>query len=168
MKSLAPTRRVLTAAVLTLIWCGLWGSVSIANVASGLALSVVVIAANRAVANPRGVRIIPLLHFTWLVLVDVALSTVHVALEIITPNDHTEEAILGVDLPRGGSDHLLLLSAVITLSPGTAVVETKADPGRLYVHILHVKRRGALETQARKLAELACAALPTADPGGGS
>lgn len=165
MKRPAPTRRIVTAAALTLIWCGLWGSVSVANAASGLVLSVVVLAAGGAVANPGGIRILPLLRFAWRVVVDLARSTVDVAVEIVTPTDRTEEAIIAVDLPDGGSDHLLLLSAAITLSPGTAVVEADGEAGRLYVHLLHVQRRQAVEAHARELAQLACEALPASKPG---
>lgn len=167
MRRKVPVRRVLTAAALTLIWCGLWGSVSLANVASGLALSVVVLAAGRAgaAANPGGIRVGPLLRFAWLVVVDLARSTVDVAVEILTPTDRTGEAIIAVDLPDGASDHLLLLSAAITLSPGTAVVEADSDAGRLYLHLLHVQRRREVEVHVRELADLACAALPNAEPG---
>lgn len=165
MKLPATTRLVLTAVALTLIWCGLWGSVSVANAASGLALSTVALGAGRAASRPGGIRILPLLRFTWLVLVDLARSTVDVAREIVTPTDRTEEAIIAVDLPDGGNDHLLLLSSAITLSPGTAVVEANGDTGRLYVHLLHVHRRHEVEAHARELTELACAALPTSRPG---
>lgn len=159
-------RRVVTTAGLVLVWCGLWGSVSIANLASGLVLSVVVLAADRGPTARHVIRFRPLLRFAWLVLVDLARSTVNVAIEIATPNDGTEEVIVAVDLPATGSEHMLLLSASITLSPGTAVVDVDRSSGRYYIHLLHGRLSAETVAHAHKLAKLACEALPTSSPMG--
>jgi len=159
-------RRAVTAAGLVMVWCGLWGSVSIANLASGLALSVVVLAADRGPTARHVIRFRPLPRFAWLVLLDLARSTVSVAIEIVTPNDGTEEVIIAVDLPATGSEHVLLLSASITLSPGTAVVDVDRSSGRYYIHLLHGRLSDETAAHARKLADLACEALPTSSPMG--
>ena len=157
-------RRVVTTAGLVMVWCGLWGSVSIANLASGLALSVVVLAADRGPTASHVIRFRPLLKFAWLVLVDLARSTINVAIEIATPNDGTEEVIVAVDLPATGSEHMLLLSASITLSPGTAVVDVDRSSGRYYIHLLHGRLSDETVAHAHELAKLACEALPTSNP----
>ena len=168
MKRYAGTqRRAVTTAGLTLVWCGLWGSVSVANVLSGLALSIVVLATDRGSTSRHVIRFRPLLRFAWLVLVDLALSTISVAVEIVTAGDRTEEVIVAVDLPVTGSEHMLLLSASITLSPGTAVIDVDRRTGRYYIHLLHGNKRTATVAHAHKLAELACKALPTSSPLGG-
>ena len=156
----------MTAAGLVMVWCGLWGSVSIANLASGLALSVVVLATDRGPTARHVIRFWPLLRFAWLVLVDLARSTINVAIEIATPNDGTEEVIVAVDLPATGSEHMLLLSASITLSPGTAVVDVDRSSGRYYIHLLHGSLSESTVAHAHKLAKLACEALPTSSPMG--
>lgn len=156
----------MTTAGLTVIWCGLWGSVSIANVVSGLALSVVVLNASRNAGGGGVIHVWPLLRFAWLVGIDLARSTFDVAVAILTPTDRTEEAIVAVDLPATGSEHLLLLSASITLSPGTAVVDVDAETGRYYIHLLHASKRETTVAHALRLGELACKALPTANPMG--
>jgi multicomponent Na+:H+ antiporter subunit E len=155
-----------TTAGLVLVWCGLWGSVSIANLASGLALSVVVLAADRGPTARHVISFRPLLRFAWLVFVDLARSTINVAIEIATPNDGTEEVIVAVDLPATGSEHMLLLSASITLSPGTAVVDVDRSTGRYYIHLLHGRLSDETVAHAHKLAKLACEALPTSRPMG--
>jgi len=143
---------------LTLVWCGLWGAISVANVASGLALSLLL---SLGWASGTGfIRLRPLLKFTWLVIVDLIRSTVDVAIEILTPPDRTEEAIIAVDLPATSNAHVLLLSAAITLSPGTAVVDVNPETGRYYIHLLHVNKLETTAAHAVQLGELACAALP--------
>ena len=71
-----------------------------------------------------------------------------------------------MDLPDTGSEHLLLLSAAITLSPGTAVVDVDHNTGRYYVHLLHVSKRESTVAHVHRIGELACRALPTARPMG--
>lgn len=160
-------RAVIVTVALVAAWCGLWGSVSIANVLGGLAVSVVVLASGLGPGTDGGIRFAPLLQLTWLVLVDLAASTANVAWEVLTKTDHTEEAIVAVETPIGSRAHMLVLVVAITLTPGTAVVDAKgADehgPGTLYLHLLHVDRREATAEHVRKLARLACAALPVPD-----
>ena len=155
------SRRAIMAAALTLIWCGLWGSISFANVASGVVVSVALLAAGFGLDGLGGIRFAPLVQLGWLVLVDLARSTVAVAYETLTPTNHTNEAIIAVDLPKESVHHQLLLVTAITLTPGTAVVEADGNTGRLYLHLLHAENRAATEAHTHRLADLACRALPS-------
>lgn len=153
-------RRLVSLVVLTLVWCGLWGNLSFANVAGGLVVAVAVLASGVGSPNEGGVRLGPLLRFAWLVLIDLVKSTVSVAVEIVTPTDRTDEAVIAVEVPREARDHLLLLSVAITLTPGTAVIDTDPDSGTLYLHLLHRRRRDVTVAHVEELVDLACAALP--------
>ena len=108
-----------------------------------------------------GVRLGPLLHFCWLVSVDIVVSTFSVVHEVVTPTDYTEEAIIAVPVPPGTRRHFLLLYGAITVTPGSAVVAAEEDGTMLYVHILHLDRRDAVTAHIGELAELANRALPT-------
>lgn len=154
-------RRMVTIVVLVAVWCGLWGTVSVANVASGLVVAVAVLATGFGSGVRGAVRPVPLARLVWLVAVDLVRSTYGVASEVITPTDHTREAIIGVELPPDGRAHTLLLTVAITLTPGTAVVDADPENDMLYLHLLHVERRAEVEAHTKRLAHLACAALPT-------
>jgi multicomponent Na+:H+ antiporter subunit E len=153
-------RRLLTLALLIGAWCAAWGEVSVANVLSG---AVVAVAATLIAGIEPGlgrIRIVPLLQFLWLVAVDLVVATATVAWEVLTPTDSTNEAIVGVDTSLDTRSHLLMLVVAITVTPGTAVVDMDVDTGRLYLHVLHANRLDATEAHVRRLAELACRALP--------
>lgn len=162
MSALLRPRRLTAIATLTLVWCGLWGEVTFANVFAGLAIAVGVIMAGVGTAGRGSVRPVPLLHLLWVVALDLVKSTVSVAGEIITPGDRTNESIIAVNVAPGGRDHLLLLIVAITLTPGTAVVDADPDSGTLYLHLLHDERRAATIEHVEQLARLVCDALPTA------
>jgi multicomponent Na+:H+ antiporter subunit E len=163
-------RRLLTLLLLVAAWSALWGAVSVANVLSGLIVAVAVTLAAGLEPGRGRIRIVPLAHFLYLVAVDLVVATASVAWEILTPTDYTEEAILAVDTSAESRSHLLLLVVAITVTPGTAVVDVDVDTGRLYLHLLHADRAAGTAEHVRRLAALACRALPVdpapaADPG---
>lgn len=154
-------RRGLTATTLVFAWCALWGNVSWANIGSGIVVAAAVIATGYGTPGRGAVRLVPLVRFGALVAADLVASTANVAREILTPTDYTDEAIVAVTVPTETRTHLLLLIVAITVTPGTAVVDADPDTGTLYLHLLHHKRRDTTATHVRRLAELACAGLPT-------
>jgi multicomponent Na+:H+ antiporter subunit E len=153
-------RRIAIVVLLVFAWCALWGSPTPANIASGFVVAIIVAMIDIGPPGRGGVRIRPLLRFARLVAVDLVISTVNVVREVITPTDHTEESIVAVRLPIDSRAHLLLMVVAITVTPGTAVVDTDPDDGTLYLHLLHDRRRQATIDHVRELADLACAALP--------
>ena len=166
LRELMMPRRLVTLALLVAAWCALWGGISVANVLAG---TVVAVAATLVAGVQPGhgrIRVVPLVHFVWLVSLDLVSSMVSVAWEILTPTDYTDEAIIAVDTQVESRSHLLMLVVAITVTPGTAVVDTDADTGRLYLHLLHAEKADAIVAHVQRLADLACRALPVdADAG---
>ncbi len=110
------------------------------------------------------IDVVALARLGTLVAWDLAKSTVEVTKEVLTPTDHTEEAIVAVTLPPGANHHLLLLVVAITVTPGTAVIDTDLENRKLYLHILHYDGRDEIEAHVKELVRLAFAAFP-AGPG---
>ncbi len=158
--SRVPIRRLVTGASLVFAWCALWGDAGIANLASGVVVAGLVIASGIGTAGVGGLRLRPLARFAVLVAADLVVSTINLAKEILTPIDHTDEAIIAVRVRPQSRRHLLILVVAITVTPGTAVVDADPENGTLYLHLLHYQRRQQLEEHVRELADLACAALP--------
>jgi multicomponent Na+:H+ antiporter subunit E len=159
-------------AALTLVWCGLWGSVSVANVAAGLLIAVILATIDLGLPGSGGIRLLPLVKLTGLVLVDLVRSTFSVAKEILTRDTLADEAIVAVKAPAGSRQHLLLLIVLITLTPGTAVVDADPTSDTLYLHLLYRGDEEKTKAHVTRIANLACQALPTAqsesDLGSGS
>lgn len=164
LRELVSPRRLLSLALLTLAWCGLWGAVSAANVLAGLVVGTAVMIASGVQPGLGRIRILPLLQFVWLVTVDLVGSTISVAWEVLTPTDYTDEAIIAVDTDLETRSHFLMLVVAITVTPGTAVVDTDGDSGRLYLHLLHAEKAEAITAHVQRIAELACRALPVQTP----
>lgn len=161
MKRYLTIRNVAIAVSLTLVWCGLWGSFSVANALSGLLVSTAILASGVGGNTDSGLRVVPLARLFVLVLVDLIRSTIAMAVEILTPTDYTKEGIVAVNLPADHRQHLLFLTVAITLTPGTAVVDVDRENGTLYLHLLHIEQSDATIAHVHELARVADEAWPT-------
>ncbi|MEM1333707.1 MAG: Na+/H+ antiporter subunit E, partial [Actinomycetota bacterium] len=102
--ALTGVRRIVALFFLVIAWCALWGSFTVANVASGVIVGVLVLAVGFGGRSAGSIRVGPLARFTLLVSIDLVTSTFSVMREVLTPTDHTDEGIIAVDLPPGSSD----------------------------------------------------------------
>ena len=153
-------RSIVVVVALVGAWCALWESFSFANVLSGIVVAVPAVLLTGSQTNGPTIRIVPAAKLVWLVTVDLIKSTIDVVWEILTPIDYTDETIIAVDTQVDARSHLLLLVVAITLTPGTAIVDTDPDTGRLYIHLLHAEAEHEVIEHVRRLAELACEAFP--------
>lgn len=76
-----------------------------------------------------------LLLFFWQVLQANAI----VSWEVLTPTDRVKEGIIAVPVPGASDTVVTLLANVISLTPGTLIIEVDHDPTVLYVHLLHLR-----------------------------
>lgn len=153
-------KRAVIALALVANWCALWQSVSFANVVSGSVIALLIVFSDIGTSAEGSFRVLPLAKFLWAVFVDLAKSTFSVALLILHRNGQTSEGIIRVQVNPDARDHLLLLSVAITLTPGTAVVDTDKDSCSLYLHLINVDQRAETEAHVHELAALSAAAFP--------
>ena len=163
MSDRVTVRRLATAAGLVFAWCALWVDFSVPNLLSGCLVAGAVAMVGVGPPGRGRVHLAPLIWFAVLAGIDLMRSTASVAWEVLTPTDHTDEAIVALDLPMQTRHHLLLMVVAITVTPGTAVVDADPDTGRLYLHLLHRNREAEVTAHVERLVELACRGLPPAD-----
>lgn len=155
-----PITKVCSVALLTAVWCALWGEATVANVVSGVILASVLVVIGTLKTSSRTVRPLLLARFIGLVAVDLAKSTITVAGEVLTPADHTREAIIVVDPRPDPVEHRLLMVVAVTITPGTGVVDIDPDTGEIYLHLLHAHKSDDVTAHVQQLNRLANAALP--------
>lgn len=156
------TRGPATAAMvvwLTLVWVGLWGSVTAANVLGGLVVAVVLLrllrlepADARAVVAPGA-----LLRFTGRFLVDLLVSSWQVVVLVLRPRAELRQGVVAVRVPDASDLLLTILADAISLTPGTLTIDVDRRTSTLYVHSLDTgdgpeaveRLRAGLHDQAR-------------------
>ncbi len=161
-------RRIVMIIGLTLMWCALWTDLAAGTVVAGFIVAVGVTSIGVAAPFEGTIRPIPLIRLGLVVAADLVKSTIAVAAEILTPTDYTDESVVAVLLSESCLDHLFFLASAITLTPGTAVIDSDADTGVLYLHILHDSKRQEVIEHVHQIANLIAEALPSTANTGGS
>lgn len=164
LRSIATPRGAATVVVLTLVWCGLWREISVANLLAGLAVAVGIMASGIGPKASGRLNVVALIKLFAVITIDLIKATITVAAEAITPGNNTQESIIAVALPPGHRSYGLLLSIAITITPGTAVVDISEDGSIVYLHLLYHDSRDDTVAHTLRLARMASEAWPEADP----
>src|SRR5215218_7243014 len=101
-------RRVGRIAFLSSIWVLLWGRISIANVASGIVLSMILLVLYpppRSAASTKErfvLRPLPAIHLAGYILVQILVSNAQIAKRILTPRSRLQSGVVTYE-PRTDS-----------------------------------------------------------------
>ncbi|MBK9179820.1 MAG: Na+/H+ antiporter subunit E [Acidimicrobiales bacterium] len=130
-------RYALALVVLTAVWVGLWGDLTLANVLGGVLAGGFLLMAfplhprrSRVVVRPFGTARF-LGYFAWLLV----RANVDVVRAVIRPS-RVREGIVAVEVSTSSDWLLVLLANCVTLTPGTLTVDLRREPDVLYVHVL--------------------------------
>lgn len=140
---------------LTIVWVGLWGDVSVANVVSGAVLGVVVCVVFPLPPVRMRLHVRPT-WAVWLVvrfLWDVLVASVQVAWVTLTPRN-LRSSVIEVNLSSPSDFVLTVVAEMTSLVPGSVVVEARRSSHTLFLHVLDTPDRGAAEHMRRRTLEL--------------
>lgn len=138
---------------LVVLWMLLWGEITWLSAVSGLAVALGV---TRLLYLPP-VELGGRFNLFWFLVLalrflsDIVVSSVLVAAEVLRPGRTPLNAIVQVPL-RTRSDFVLSVTAtIVSLVPGTLVLEIDRDRGQLFVHVLAARDAGGVETARRSV-----------------
>lgn len=151
---------------LTVLWVLLWGDLSIANVLSGIAVSLAVVTADglprvarRDDADAARVHVVATLWFGLYVLYKLVESNLVLAWEIITPRNRINSGVVAVPLRTESNMAMMAVANVITLTPGTMTIEVRGSPPILYVNVLHLHDIDEVRRDLLRIEELSVRAF---------
>ena len=141
---------------LILVWMLLWGTVSAANVLSGLAVALVITVLLPLPPVPIEGRLHPLsaLRLVGQVAYYLVVSSVQVAWLAVRPGPPPTSAVLRAHLALKSDLVLALAVNVVNLTPGTIVLEIDQTRRLIYVHVLDVGSQRAVQRFYRQIAEV--------------
>jgi multicomponent Na+:H+ antiporter subunit E len=153
---------------LTAVWVALWGELSLLGVVGGALVAVIVCLVFPLPRLPMGVRIRPL-HLIWLVvhfLGDVVVASAQVSWTTLQLRRTPRNAVIEVDLRTESDLILTVVAEMVSLVPGSLVVEARRSTPTLFLHVLDVrddagvaKMRRQVDALERRI-EQALAAVP--------
>lgn len=127
--------------LLTLAWMALTGGFTAANFTVGFVLAVPVIWLSQ-----RGdatfsylVKLRRLAGFALFFLWELAKANLRVAYDVLTPRHHMRPGVVAVSLELETDMEILLLTTLITLTPGTLSLDVSSDRRTLYIHSMYLE-----------------------------
>jgi multicomponent Na+:H+ antiporter subunit E len=164
------------------IWVLAWGSLTWANLVSGVVVCAVLYLAvpeMRHAGHRVVVRPVPLARLAGRYLWDVVASNAQVAREVLRLRPRLSTAVVRVPLDGCTDEMLTALANLVIMTPGTMPVEVERDPPAMYVHVLHFSDVGSVRQDVWSLRDqvlaafgtreaLAAAARESSEPGEGT
>ncbi|WP_298990942.1 Na+/H+ antiporter subunit E [uncultured Pseudokineococcus sp.] len=138
-----------------LVWVLLWGDLSVANVLAGavLGLLVVLVFPQPPVRFPGAVRPGPVLRLLLTFALDVVRASLQVAALVLSRRTPTS-SVLEVHLRTASLAHLTATAELISLVPGSVVVEVRPGTQSLFVHVIDTPDAAAAERERAAVLEL--------------
>lgn len=162
------TARLVTVALLALVWVALWGEASPANIIAGLVLGTgiqVLLAPHVGTAIANGfMRPVALARFTAVFAKELVVAAAQVAWEVVTPRNVDAPALVEVQLSTTSPTVVTAVANAVSLTPGTVTVEVDHDPATLLIHVLHAQEPAQVRAGVARFERLAEAALGPATP----
>jgi multicomponent Na+:H+ antiporter subunit E len=150
---------VATIVAVTVIWTLAWGSLTVANVLSGVAVALLLLAVvpddTRGLRRRSPVRPVPIARFVGHVLVQVVESNVVLSREVLTRHSRINTGVVAVPLPECSDGLITLIANTIALTPGTMPLQVDRNPTVLYVHVLQLTDIEEARREIQHLADLA-------------
>ena len=148
--------RVWVLCWLTLVWILLWGKVSPANILGGLAIAGVITILLPLPAVPVEGRLHPLslLRLVAVVAYQLVQSSLQVAWLAIKPGPPLLSAVLRARLGIKSDLVLALAVNIISLIPGSLVLEIDQERRLIYVHVIDVGNDKSVARFYRQVAQI--------------
>jgi multicomponent Na+:H+ antiporter subunit E len=141
---------------LMLVWILLWGTVSAANIVSGLAVALIITLLLPLPPVPIAGRVHPvsLLRLIGLVGWYLVLSSMQLAWLAVKPGPPPLSAVLRARMAIKSDLVLALAVNMINLTPGTIVLEIDQVRRMIYVHVIDVGSDRAVNRFYRQVAQI--------------
>lgn len=136
-------KRFLTNIILTLIWVALTGSFSYVNLFMGFVISFFVLWIISMGSPDRRYFTIAfkIIGFFFYFLYEMLKANFQVAYEVMTSNLHMKPGIIRMELEARTDLEITLLASLISLTPGTLVLDVSDDKSVMYIHGMYLEDR---------------------------
>jgi len=139
--------------VTAVIWVLLWGDLSLANLVSGFLLGLLItwVFPLPPIDFHGRFRLWPHTKLIAILLLDLVRSSFVVAAQAFHFGHTMRNAVVRVDLKTHSDLYLTLTSELVSLVPGSLVMEARRHESVLYVHVMDVRSDADIATARRKV-----------------
>ena len=138
--------------LLSFIWVALTGSLYYFNFLFGFLLGFFILwIMNRQEEDRRYFNKVPkTIGFLFYFLYEMIAANVQVAYDVITPKYFFKPGIIRYPLEATTDIEINLLSTMISMTPGTLILDISEDKRSLFIHVMYLKDREQFIAQIKK------------------
>jgi multicomponent Na+:H+ antiporter subunit E len=136
---------------LTLVWTALWGDLSAVNLVGGVLVAILVCLVFPLPRLRMHLHVRPL-RLAWLVLhflSDVVVASAHVTWTTLQLRRQPRNAVIEVDLRTSSDFVLTVVAEMVSLVPGSLVVEARRATHTLFLHVLDAQDEHGVQKMRR-------------------
>ncbi len=142
--------------LLTFVWVALTGQLNYTNIFFGFILAFFLLwQINRK--RPGGqdyfLRVPKIIVFIFDFLVDVLKANYEVAQDVLTPNYNMKPGVIKYEMDAKTDFEITMLANVISLTPGTLVIDFSKDKIFMYIHVMYLKDVEKFKQKLKKRTE---------------
>ncbi|RZK64290.1 MAG: Na+/H+ antiporter subunit E [Pedobacter sp.] len=138
--------------LLSFIWVALTGSLYYSNFLFGFLIGFFILwIMNRQETDRRYFNKVPkTIRFLFYFLYEMIAANVQVAYDVVTPNYFFKPGIIRYPLEAVTDIEINLLSTIISMTPGTLILDISEDKKFLFIHVMYLKDKEHFITQMKK------------------
>ena len=140
---------------LAMVWALLQGELNARHIVIGFVIGYLIIGLNQRILGSRNysLKVIQVIAFILFTAWEIFTASLAVARAILQPRPHMRPAVVAVPLTVQSERGIVLLSNLITLSPGTLTLDISTDRRTLYVHTLDLDSPDAFRRKIKSRLE---------------
>ena len=137
---------------LAVVWAAVLGELSLGHLAAGFAIGFVVLGlGSRLFGSSRYFeKNLRLVEFVAYFAGQLVLSSLRVAVDIVTPRHRSRPGILGVPLDVETDTEITLLANLVSLTPGSLSLDVSEDRRTLFVHVMFLEDPEAIRREIKQ------------------
>ena len=132
---------LLGSILLAFAWAALLGEVTLGNLLVGYGLGYAVLALlekGGVLSSTFQTRVGRALSLAGFFARELVVANIRVATDVLRPRTAIRPAVVAIPLDVTSDAEILLLSALINLTPGSVTIDLSDDRRTLYVHVMHI------------------------------
>ena len=126
---------------LAFIWSALLGSFNPTNMLAGFAIGYLVLFISRRALPPSNYfrKVYLAFGFLFFFIWELLVASLRVAVDVLTPRHRMRPRVLAYPLEARTQVEIVLLSNLLTLTPGSLSLDVSSDHRVLYVHAMYAE-----------------------------
>jgi multicomponent Na+:H+ antiporter subunit E len=144
---------IITNLFLALAWAAFLGSFSPENLLVGFALGYLVLFLSRRAlpASKYFEKVYKAVGFILFFIWELIIASIKVAIDVLSPKHHMRPRVIAFEMDARTPAEIVLLSNLLTLTPGSLSLDVSSDHNVLFVHAIYAEDEEKAINGMRKL-----------------